>query len=132
VLVKVGALAFVVLLRTQDAIDLQLLGGVWVLQTLPAVVVCAFTDWPHPRALLAGWAAGMALGTVEVAARGFVAVLPVDVGPVHVQVYSALLGLVVNLAVVAVCTVGFDGLRIPRGLNAARSIPPEEQLWDTA
>ena len=34
--VKVGALAFLLLLPTQFAIDLQLLGGVWMLQTLPA------------------------------------------------------------------------------------------------
>ena len=36
--VKVGALAFILFLPTQYAINLQLLGGVWVLQTLPAVV----------------------------------------------------------------------------------------------
>ena len=33
--VKVGALVFVIVLPTKYAIDLQLLGGVWILQTLP-------------------------------------------------------------------------------------------------
>jgi solute:Na+ symporter, SSS family len=33
--VKVGALAFVLFLPTQYAIDLQLLGGVWMLQIRP-------------------------------------------------------------------------------------------------
>ena len=34
-IVKVGALAFVLFLPTQYAIDLQLLGGVWMLQIRP-------------------------------------------------------------------------------------------------
>ena len=37
--VKVGALVFVFGLRGQDAINLQLLGGVWILQTFPAVAL---------------------------------------------------------------------------------------------
>src|SRR4029079_18246165 len=36
--IKVGALAFIIFLPTQYAIELQLLGGVWIIQTLPAVV----------------------------------------------------------------------------------------------
>ena len=131
-LVKVGALVFVLGLRTQDAIDLQLLGGVWVLQTLPAVVLTAFTGWPHRWGLLSGWAAGMVLGTAAVAGRGFVAVLPVDVGPLEVQVYSALLALVVNLLVVALATVVLDRLRVPRGLDRTAGLSGPEQLWGPA
>ena len=36
--IKLGALAFVLLVRAQLAIELQLLGGVWILQVFPAVV----------------------------------------------------------------------------------------------
>ena len=36
---KVGAVAFVFGLRDQDAVNLQLLGGVWILQIFPAVAV---------------------------------------------------------------------------------------------
>ena len=49
-LVKFGALAFA-LGDTQYAINLQLLGGVWVLQTFPAIVFGLYTKWFHPRAL---------------------------------------------------------------------------------
>ena len=35
----------------------------WILQTLPAIVVGLYTGWFHRYALLAGWAAGMAWGT---------------------------------------------------------------------
>ncbi|HYZ89879.1 MAG TPA: sodium:solute symporter family protein, partial [Myxococcales bacterium] len=43
--VKAGALAFVLFLPTKFAIDLQLLGGVWMLQTLPAVMLALYTRW---------------------------------------------------------------------------------------
>jgi SSS family solute:Na+ symporter len=115
VLVKVGALGFVLALRTEDAINLQLLGGVWILQTAPAVVVALWSAWPHRAAVLAGWAAGMASGTALLATNGFVSVVAVHVGPVHVQVYAALLALVANLAVVVALTPLLDRLRVPRG-----------------
>jgi solute:Na+ symporter, SSS family len=62
--VKAGALAFVLFLPTKDAIDLQLLGGVWIIQTLPALVIGLFTRWFDRRALLIGWAAAMVAGTI--------------------------------------------------------------------
>ena len=36
-IVKVGALVFILFVPTQYAIQLQLLGGIWIIQTLPAV-----------------------------------------------------------------------------------------------
>ncbi len=62
-LVKFGALVFVLALSKDFAINLQLLGGVWILQTLPAIVGGLYTRWFHRWALFAGWAAGMAWGT---------------------------------------------------------------------
>jgi SSS family solute:Na+ symporter len=62
-LVKFGALIFVLALSKDFAINLQLLGGVWILQTLPAIVGGLYTRWFHRWALFAGWAAGMAWGT---------------------------------------------------------------------
>ena len=56
---KFGALLFVLTLDRQNAINFQLLGGVWILQTLPAIVFGLFTRWFHRWALLAGWAVGM-------------------------------------------------------------------------
>jgi SSS family solute:Na+ symporter len=117
VLVKVGALAFVLALRTEDAINLQLLGGVWILQTAPAVIVALWTGWPHRYAVLAGWAVGMVSGTTLLATNGFVSVVPLSIGVAHVQVYAALLALAANLAVVGVLTPLLDRLRVPRGLD---------------
>ena len=64
-LMKVGALGFALELNKTFSINLQLLGGIWILQTFPAVVIGLYTRWFHRAALIFGWAAGMAYGTIE-------------------------------------------------------------------
>jgi solute:Na+ symporter, SSS family len=64
-IVKFGALLFVLGLDRQNALNMQLLGGVWILQTIVAIVGGLYTRWFHRWALLLGWAAGMVYGTVE-------------------------------------------------------------------
>jgi solute:Na+ symporter, SSS family len=59
--VKIGAVAFIVFLDPQFSIDLQLIGGVVILQTAPSVALGLYTRWLHRGGLIAGWAAGMAL-----------------------------------------------------------------------
>jgi SSS family solute:Na+ symporter len=59
--VKVGAVACIIFLDPQFSIDLQLIGGVIILQTAPAVALGLFTRL-HRGGLIAGWAAGMAMG----------------------------------------------------------------------
>src|ERR1700743_3406668 len=61
--VKVGALAFILFPPTQYALDLQLLGGLWILQTFPALVFCLFTRWFRAEGLLLGWAIGIGWGS---------------------------------------------------------------------
>ena len=60
--VKVGAVIVILLLDPQFSIDLQLIGGVIIVQTLPALVIGLYTRWAHAWALLAGWAIGLAAG----------------------------------------------------------------------
>jgi solute:Na+ symporter, SSS family len=60
--VKFGAVAFVLFVDPQFSIDLQLIGGVIILQTLPAVAIALYTRWLHRWALVAGWVAGMGYG----------------------------------------------------------------------
>jgi SSS family solute:Na+ symporter len=59
--VKVGAVAFIVFLDPQFSIDLQLIGGIIILQTAPAVALGLYTRWLHRGGLIAGWVAGMGL-----------------------------------------------------------------------
>jgi SSS family solute:Na+ symporter len=62
--VKFGALFFAVELPHTFSINLQLLGGVWILQTFPTLVGGLYTRWFHRWALLPGWLAGMVFGTI--------------------------------------------------------------------
>ena len=59
--VKVGAVACIVFLDPQFSIDLQLIGGIIILQTAPAVAIGLFTRWLHRGGLIAGWVIGMGL-----------------------------------------------------------------------
>src|SRR5690242_9267146 len=62
-LVKAFALVFVLSLDKQNAINFQLLGGIWILQTFPSVVFSLYTRWFHSWGLLVGWSLGMIYGT---------------------------------------------------------------------
>lgn len=113
--VKIGALAFALGLRDQAAINLHLLGAVWVLQTLPMIVLGVRRATPHPFALLAGWLVGMVTGTVLVNAGGFAPLVPLQFGGSVVHIYTGIVGLVVNLLVIAVAQPLLRALRVPRG-----------------
>jgi SSS family solute:Na+ symporter len=60
--VKLGAVAAIIFIDPQFSIDLQLIGGVIILQTLPSVAVGLYTRWMHRGALISGWAVGMVVG----------------------------------------------------------------------
>jgi SSS family solute:Na+ symporter len=60
--VKFGAVLFVLAIDPQFSIDLQLIGGVIILQTLPAVAIALYTRWLHRWGLVAGWVLGMGYG----------------------------------------------------------------------
>ncbi|GAA2594485.1 sodium:solute symporter family protein [Streptomyces roseoviolaceus] len=117
VIAKVGAVAFVFGLRDQDAINLQLLGGVWILQIFPAVAVGLFTGRLHPRALLAGWAVGMASGTYLVVREGFSSIVPLGTGAGPLEIYAGLAALLLNLAVAVAGTAALTRLGVPRGAD---------------
>jgi solute:Na+ symporter, SSS family len=60
--VKAGAVVVILVLDPQFSIDLQLIGGVIIVQTLPAIVIGLYSRVLHAWGLLAGWAVGMAAG----------------------------------------------------------------------
>src|SRR5271156_1904299 len=101
--IKLGALAFVLLVRAQFAIELQLLGGVWILQLFPSVVGGLFTRFFAGPALLCGWLGGMAAGTAMVASLG----LRSSTYPFHLlghvyNIYAALPALALNLLIAGI------------------------------
>ncbi|MFK0165785.1 monocarboxylate uptake permease MctP [Rhizobium sp. NPDC090279] len=97
--VKVGALLVIIFLPTQFALDLQLLGGIWILQTLPALVFGLYTRWFRAPALLAGWAVGFFGGTYLVWDAGWKPLHMVALGDTSFTVYTGLLALAANIVV---------------------------------
>ena len=97
--VKLGALVFIVFLPTQYAIDLQLLGGVWILQVFPAVVFGLFRTSFHARGLLAGWLAGMFVGTWMAEAMQLKPVFPLQLGGQTYTIYIGLIALSANILI---------------------------------
>jgi SSS family solute:Na+ symporter len=100
--VKVGALVCILFLPTQFALDLQLLGGVWIVQTFPAVVFGLFFAWYRAPALLTGWAVGLASGTAIAFSDGVKPVHTLNIGDGHYTIYTGLLALAINIVVASV------------------------------
>jgi len=103
-LVKFGALLAVLYLPTKFAIDLQLLGGIWMLQIFPAVICGLYTRWLRASALLLGWLAGMGLGSALAYAQGLKPVYTFVFGDAHYGIYIGLLALAVNFVVSILAT----------------------------
>ena len=117
-IVKFGALIFIIFLPLQYAIQLQLLGGIWISQTIPAVIVGLYTRWLNPWALIIGWAAGLITGTWMAASLSFQsAVFPLVVDSFTVPGYAALYALVINFAVSIVLSLLFNPILATRGAD---------------
>jgi len=100
IVVKFGALIFVLELQSTYAIQLQLLGGIWMCQTLPSVLLALYTRYCHPMALLAGWAAGLISGTWMVSQLAFKSsTFTISLLGIEFPAYAAVTALLLNLAV---------------------------------
>src|ERR1700742_2860855 len=115
--VKVGALAFIIFLPTQYALDLQLLGGLWILQTFPALVFGLFTRWFRAEGLLLGWAAGTVWGTWTAWSNGLKPLVTLQIGDTAYVFYVGLGALILNIVVAIIGTVLFD-MTSPRSAAA--------------
>ena len=109
--VKAGALLAILYLPTQFALDLQLLGGMWIVQTLPALIFGLYTGWFRAPALLAGWAAGFAWGSWTAWSDGLKPLHEVAFGGEPVKIYTGLLALAVNIAVVLIVNIALNAAR---------------------
>jgi solute:Na+ symporter, SSS family len=107
--VKLGALFFIIELPMQYAINLQLLGGILIIQTLPAVFLGLYMRRLHPMALLAGWAAGIAAGAWMFVDAGYKTTYALKLFSLTVPCYEALSSLVLNLAIALVLSAMLGG-----------------------
>ena len=102
--VKVGALAFTLFLPVQYALDLQLLGGLWILQTFPALVFTLFTRWFRAEGLLAGWAVGILWGTYTAWSNGLKPLASITLGETNYSFYVGLGALIINVVVAVIAS----------------------------
>jgi solute:Na+ symporter, SSS family len=118
---KLGALVFILFVPTKYAIQLQLLGGIWIIQTLPAVMLGAYTRWFNDWALLLGWAVGIFAGTAMAVASNLSTTYPLALGGYTFPGYSAFYTVVLNLVLAIVLTPVFKAL-------SARRAPIDETV----
>jgi SSS family solute:Na+ symporter len=132
--IKAGAVVVILVLDPQFSIDLQLIGGVVIVQTLPAIVIGLYTRALHAWGLVAGWACGMAAGLYmlyntpnavtgkthfggpqyQLAKLGF--------GDTKVTIYTGVVALALNLIVAIVVSLA---LRSRRDRFEDRTMPDD-------
>lgn len=109
--VKVGAVFFILAIPQAYAIQLQLLGGIWIIQLLPPILLGLFARGFNANALFLGWVAGTALGTYMAATRGFVSsIYPLEIFGVTLPGYAALYSVLVNFLVAVALSPVLDRL----------------------
>ncbi len=109
-IVKFGALVFIVFVPSQYAIYLQLLGGILIIQTLPAVMLGVYTRWFNDWALLIGWAVGTVAGTWMFVAANLTPNYPLAFAGYTLPGYTALYTVVLNLVIAIVLTPVFKAM----------------------
>jgi solute:Na+ symporter, SSS family len=109
-IVKVGALVFILFVPTKYAVQLQLLGGIWIIQTLPAVMLGAYTRWFNSWALLIGWAVGTYAGTTMAIAMKMAGTYPLVIGGHTFPGYIAVYTVILNLVLAVVLTPVFNAM----------------------
>ena len=117
-IVKLGALLILFVMPTQFAIDLQLLGGVWMIQIFPALIFGLYTRWFTGPALLVGWAAGTLLGTWL--SWGATNWTPASnfFGWLSFNSYNGLTSVIVNIAVAAILSPILRGSAVDQTTEA--------------
>lgn len=119
-LVKFGALLFILALPQQYAIQLQLLGGIWIIQTLPAVLIGLYTRRLHSNALIIGWVVGMGSGTWMAASQNFSSNFPLPIGGTTLTGYAAIYALILNLATALVLSAAATAMGAQRGADLTK------------
>jgi SSS family solute:Na+ symporter len=133
--VKFGAVALIVLIDPQYSIDMQLIGGVIILQTLPMVAISLYTRWFHIWGLVTGWTIGLAWGLSMLyviprptTGTGHFGGTALELGALSVlgwkpfpgsmvQIYPGFVALLGNLVVAAVVTIVMRGVQVFNGTD---------------
>jgi SSS family solute:Na+ symporter len=124
--VKFGALVFILGLPLTYAIQLQLLGGIWIIQTLPAIVLGLYTRVLEYRGLLAGWAVGIVTGTaMAISLKLAGSTYTIHLLGMAIPGYAAVWSLALNVVVAVVVSLLVRMARMRHGEDRTR---PEDYL----
>ena len=119
--VKIGAVVFILAIPQAYAIQLQLLGGIWIIQLLPPILLGLYSRGANALALLIGWGAGTAIGTYMAAMQGFASsVYPLAIFGVTLPGYAALYSVVINLLLAVLLSPLFDLMARRTAARSAR------------
>ncbi len=122
VIFKFLALGFVFIIPATFAIQLQLFGGILILQTLPAFVFGVITKRMNRRALFLGLLVGVIVGLyMMVAANHYATWTTTLIATGYGPVFIGLLALLVNIAVVIVGSLIAKALNITNGIKTTTS-----------
>jgi SSS family solute:Na+ symporter len=78
-------------------LQLQLLGGIWIIQLLPAILLGLYSRSFNAWALLIGWAGGLAVGTYMAATQSFASsIYPLAAFGITIPGYAALYSVALN------------------------------------
>jgi solute:Na+ symporter, SSS family len=139
--VKAGALLVILAIDPQFSIDLQLIGGVIILQTLPALVLGLWRTFLHRWALLAGWAVGLATGLIMLydtpnpntgkehfgGAQYALSKLGLDT---DLTVYTGVLAIIANLLVAVIGSLVLRAANAPAGQDVTDPTDYEADVGD--
>lgn len=115
-LVKVGALVFIIGFPQQYAISMQQVGGILVLQTLPAIIFGLYTRWFHRRALLIGWLVGIVYGIYMWGTTGYKSTTySLHLFGHLIPAYAAIWALLLNIIVTVVLSLIFNNIKMNKG-----------------
>ena len=126
---KFGAVLFIVYIPTAQVINFQLLGGIWILQTLPAVFLGLYTHWFNRWALLIGWLVSEVLGTIFFVQAGLKSVYTITIGSLSFPtMYIAFSMIVLNLVLAIILTPIFNVIGMRRGQDATSPTDYDEEI----
>ncbi len=115
----VGAVVFILIMPAGYAVQLQLLGGMWIIQTFPAVVFSVFTRFFNGWALLAGWAVGIGTATWLAGLNHFTgSIWAFHVLGYTVPSYIAFATVLLNAIVAAILSPVFNAISSDRTADA--------------
>ncbi|HVE22802.1 MAG TPA: sodium:solute symporter [Acidocella sp.] len=122
IVMVVGAVLFILAIPNTYAVQLQLLGGMWIIQTFPAIAFSVFTRFFNGWALLIGWAVGIVSATYLAALNHLMgAIWAFHILGYTVPSYIAFATVILNAVIAAVLSVPFNAIASDRARDATKA-----------